>query len=119
MRSVFICLLFNLFTSLTSKGQNSASTPAGNPGVFHDTRRVSLVAPSTSGINRNLNGFSSTSVKTMPSTFYYNSIGFFCKKELQIEKTLRFPLKFRLGSVAYTDKMEGKSSSNTRSNWGN
>jgi hypothetical protein len=42
------------------------------------------------------------------SNFYTQSFGFFCKKELQIEKVIKFPLKFRLGSVQQCDWMEGK-----------
>jgi hypothetical protein len=39
---------------------------------------------------------------------YTKNFGFFCKKELQFEKTTGLPLKFRLGSVQYCDWMEGK-----------
>jgi hypothetical protein len=36
------------------------------------------------------------------------SLGFFCKEELVIQKTLRLPLFFRLGSLDYCNKLEGK-----------
>ena len=42
------------------------------------------------------------------SNFYTQNFGFFCKKELQIEKIINLPLKFRLGSVQQCDWMEGK-----------
>ena len=44
----------------------------------------------------------------LPFDYYSSNIGFFCKKELQVERAVRFPVKFRLGSVAYCDGMEGK-----------
>ncbi|MCY7420706.1 MAG: hypothetical protein LH478_03070 [Chitinophagaceae bacterium] len=47
-------------------------------------------------------------VKTLPQNFYMAQIGFFCTKELQVEKLTKIPFRFRLGSVQYTDGMEGK-----------
>lgn len=47
-------------------------------------------------------------LRLLPSNYYSSTLGFFCKKELQVEKTVKFPVKFRLGSVAYCDAMEGK-----------
>lgn len=44
----------------------------------------------------------------LPDNFYTNHLSFFCKKELQIEKAIKFPVKMRLGSVTYTDRLEGK-----------
>jgi hypothetical protein len=40
--------------------------------------------------------------------FYVNNLGFFCKQELKLQAVTRVPLKFRLGSVQYCDRMEGK-----------
>jgi hypothetical protein len=48
------------------------------------------------------------------SNFYTQGLGFFCKKELQIEKVIKFPLKFRLGSVQQCDWMEGKQNTGIR-----
>jgi hypothetical protein len=36
------------------------------------------------------------------------TLGFFCKEELVIQKTLRLPLFLRLGSLDYCNKLEGK-----------
>lgn len=45
---------------------------------------------------------------TMPSVYCFDDLAFFCKIEVQLEKKLRFPVKFRLGDVPYVDWMEGK-----------
>jgi len=48
------------------------------------------------------------SLRILPANYYATNIGFFCKKELQMQKTTKIPLKFRLGSIEYTNKLEGK-----------
>jgi hypothetical protein len=47
-------------------------------------------------------------VTVLPANQYLKKLGFFCKRELEIEKATKLPLRFRLGSVAYTDRMENK-----------
>ena len=44
----------------------------------------------------------------IPSDFYTCNIGFFCKKELLIEKATKIPLRFRLGSLQQCNYYEGK-----------
>ncbi|MEL6629694.1 MAG: hypothetical protein AAFQ92_29705, partial [Bacteroidota bacterium] len=35
-------------------------------------------------------------------------LAFFCRVELHLEKAANIPIKFRLGSVDYVDRLEGK-----------
>ncbi len=45
---------------------------------------------------------------TVPEDYYTKHMGFFCKKELVIEKAIKIPLRFRLGSLQQCNYYEGK-----------
>lgn len=47
----------------------------------------------------------------IPAAYAYKDLAFFCKIEVQLEKVVKLPVKFRLGSVDYVDYLEGKRSS--------
>lgn len=47
-------------------------------------------------------------LKPLPQNYYAQHLGFFCKKEIKLEQKTGIPFRFRLGSVAYCDKLEGK-----------
>jgi hypothetical protein len=44
----------------------------------------------------------------LPSSFYCNSLGIICKKEMQLEKITTVPFRFRLGSLDYVNYLEQK-----------
>ena len=45
---------------------------------------------------------------SFPANLYTKNLPFFCNKELQVQKAVGIPIKFRLGTVEDCDKLEGK-----------
>ncbi len=39
--------------------------------------------------------------------YYTTQTGFFCNQERAFEKKTKIPLRFRLGSLSYTEQLEG------------
>jgi len=55
-----------------------------------------------------LNPIASTPLHLLAADYYVQNFGFFCKRELEFEKKTHVPLKFRLGSLDYVNRLEGK-----------
>lgn len=45
-------------------------------------------------------------VSTINNNYYTQRFGFFCKRELELEKMTKVALRFRLGSLDYCNKIE-------------
>jgi hypothetical protein len=111
MRRVLICffLIFFVYHSGISQRLQTVVHPAFQPGnnmLKNDSTKAQPVNyySNTPVGHRGI----SPSIEPVPVAFYSNHTGYFCKKELQLERVTRLPLRIRLGSVAYTDKLEGK-----------
>ena len=48
------------------------------------------------------------SFRLLPQNFYNQSLGYFCKKEVQLQKLTTLPIYIRLGSKEYVDYLERK-----------
>ena len=44
----------------------------------------------------------------IPQAYNYKHLAFFCKMEVQMEKSAKVPIKFRLGDVQHVDYLEKK-----------
>lgn len=109
MRPWAISLFINLFVCYFSNGQTvTINSALAKAACNMKTAPTSMASPNRFADTSNRSNLYGTPYTFMASNYYTSTLGFFCKKEIQIEMALKLPVKFRLGSVAYTDKMEGK-----------
>jgi len=47
-------------------------------------------------------------MQAQPQAYCFEDLALFCKMEVKLEKTFRFPIRMRLGDVPYVDWLEGK-----------
>lgn len=87
-----ICLFVNLFliTAVSTKAQLMLNSVPPKQ-VMTDSLR-------------------NTGFRLLSEDYYSKNLSFFCKKELQIEKITKVPLRFRLGSLEHVNQLEGKQS---------
>lgn len=110
-----ICLFLNLFVCLSTQSRAQQGfdsslqfklTGLKKPNV---TTGLTFFKPEQPKLFVAGNTFTSLPMaKALPANFYSSNLSFFCRKEIQLEMVTKIPFRFRLGSVQYTDAMEGK-----------
>lgn len=91
-RFIFFLVVFLLMFEGDILGQQKPTVPVKGfslrtiPFIKNDTTKVVIISPG----------------------YYTASIGFFCKKELQLDKITPLPVRIRLGSLEYVNWMEQK-----------
>lgn len=94
MRQCIVIILLQALFIMPVHAQNS----------FADTLQPAIyLNPVSDTLKRSFNF-----LQPLPAGFYPKTLPFFCKKEWQFEKATGIPLRLRLGSLEYCNKMEGK-----------
>jgi hypothetical protein len=121
VKILFFCMIFVASAAFSQQStgfikQQQALTPilftktiAANTLLFYKKPGKSLLP-----LKKNFGGatFYATSIFILRPDYYKQQLGFFCRKELQLEQFTKLPFKFRLGSMEQCDWLEGKRNNN-------
>jgi hypothetical protein len=99
----FVMIFF--ITSLFSTAQSAKNQTIVIPSVnFVKDYSVTWISK-----NKNRNSLLVQSpVKIIAANYYSQHLGFFCRRELAVEKAVRVALRIRLGSLQQCNLLEGK-----------
>ena len=72
------------------------------------TARAEKNQPFIGDKQKRLDSLRNIPVRLVPCDYYSNHLGFFCKKESEVEKITKLPIRIRLGGLDYVNNLEGK-----------
>jgi hypothetical protein len=115
-RSWFLVVLVLIFPGRIFSQQQLPRIAQNSPHTlifFGDLVKKELQNGGSTKFFFNRNMFVSTTdnlspIQIMRAGTYTSTLPFFCKKEFQFEKNTSVPLRVRLGSLEYVNKMERK-----------
>ena len=99
-------MLVFFMLSVSCYAQNLAHTTQKQADSFSNPKIVSLDSSGLANPSVFLNTV--TNFQVIPGDLSTCRYGFFCKKELVVEKAIKFPLRIRLGSLQQCNYYEGK-----------
>ena len=81
----------------------------GNAAFCQDTPMIAMQKiTSLSSQTAVFHPFQPLPVTILSGNFSTQHLGYFCRQEMKLQKITGIPLRFRLGSLRYTDWLEGK-----------
>ena len=107
-----LCFVLSLAAITSLSAQLSVENSSLFPVEVSDSKLLpSSYVPSFNSNTNKQSSFPTTSSilpVTSPKVYSYHNLGIFCKLDVQLEKNIKLPVKFRLGTQQYVDQLEGK-----------
>ena len=95
-------ILLSLASQVNAQTTRFSLIDEQTPPLFSDSTQTQITPPPLQ------NPFNTSHISPIPKAYCYEDLAIFCKLEVQLEKTLKFPVKIRLGEVNYVEMLEGK-----------